>query len=85
MLISMSSEADKSKSLLYETCNKLEERNSKIDDLELTIMNITMDRDSIRMENCMLVKQRNIYYNTTKCLYGKLTNLYHFSDICKQK
>lgn len=30
-------------------------------------------------------KQRNIYCNTTKRLYGKLTLLYHSSDNCKEQ
>lgn len=75
ILISRSSEAEKSKSLLYEVDNKLEEKNSEIEGLEFKITNIMTDRDSIRMDNCMFVKQRNIDCNIAKYLYGKLTNL----------
>lgn len=58
-LISMSNEAEKSKALFYEAHNKLKEKNSKIEALELKIMSIMCDRDSICMDNRIL-----IYCNT---------------------
>lgn len=91
MINSMSNEVEKYKTLLYEARNKSEEKNSRIEGLELKIMNLMIDSDSIYMENCipivncMLVKKRNIYCNTAKHLYRKLTKLYHSSDICKEK
>lgn len=37
------------------------------------------------IDNLLLIKHINIYCNTLKCLYGKLTLLYHFSKICKEQ
>lgn len=50
MLISMSSELEKTKVLLYDVRNKVGEKNYRIESLELKIMNIMIDRDLFRME-----------------------------------
>lgn len=83
MLISMGSDVEKSKTLLYEARNKLDDKNSKIEGLKLKIKNIICDRDSLRRDKFMLVKQRNMNCNTTKHIYGKLTDLYHPSEFFK--
>ena len=43
------------------------------------------DRDSIRSKNKDLHKKQNIYCNTAKGLYGRLTTLHHSSDIIKEQ
>ena len=72
-----------------ETCSylidMLSSMSSKIECLELKISNFMCDRDGLKMDNKMLVKQCKIYYNTTKCLYGKLTDLYDYADICVEQ
>lgn len=81
MLISMSSDAETSKASLYEAHNILEENKSNIESSVLYITNLMYDRDSLRIDNQMLVAQRNIYCNTAKRLYDKLIDLYHSTDI----
>lgn len=80
----MSSELENNKALLYEPRNQYEEKKDTSYCLDLKITNIMIDRDSLRMDNTLLVKQRNIYCNIAKELYGKLTLLYHSSDNFKE-
>lgn len=70
LLISMSNDLEKAKAELYDARNRIEDKNSKIESLNLNLNNVTINRDSIRMDNILLIKHRNIYYNTTKRLYG---------------
>lgn len=51
MLLSMSSELEKTKVLLYDAKNKVKEKNSKIAGLDLKLTNVMVDMDSIRMDN----------------------------------
>lgn len=81
MLIFMSSELEKNKTMRYEARNNFEEKNARLESLDLKITNIMIDRDSIRMDSSLLAKQRNTYCNTTKRMYGKITLLCHSSDI----
>lgn len=81
LLIYLSSDTGKTRNELYEVKNKAEEKNSGIDSLSTKLLNISMDKDVVRMDNIMYVKQRNIYFNTTKWLYVFLNALYHSSDI----
>lgn len=60
MLISMSNEVEKTKTMLYEVRNKLEEKKTRIEGLELKVTNVMVDRDSLLMDDSMLVKQGNI-------------------------
>lgn len=83
LLISMSNDLEKTKAELYDARNRIKEKNSKIESLNLNLNNVTIDRDSVRMHNILLIKHRNIYCNTTKHLYGKITMLYHSSEISK--
>lgn len=85
MMIPMRSELEKNKAFLYEARNNLEDKRGRIESLDLKIMNTMTDRDSIRMDNNLIVKQRNIYCNITKRMYGKLTPPYHSLDICKEQ
>ena len=55
MLISTSTEAEQSKSLLYDVQNKMEVKESVIESLELQLRNVTIDSDFVRTDN-MLVK-----------------------------
>lgn len=69
MLISISSKAEKSKASQYEARNGLEDKKTKIESLEVFITSIMCDRYTLRMDNKLLVKQRNIYRNIVKRLY----------------
>lgn len=68
----MSSKLEKNKALLCEARNKLEEKRVRIDCLDLKIIIIMIDRDSLRMWNNLLVKQQNIYCNTKNDYIGSL-------------
>lgn len=85
LLVSMSSEVENSKTSLYEAHDRLEEMKTKIESLELYIKNIMCDMDTLRMDNKILIKQRNIYGNAAKRLYGKLTYVYHSAEICVEQ
>ena len=52
-----------------------------MESLDLRIKNLLTDRDSLRMDISVLIKQRNIYCNYAKRLYVKLTKFYHSADI----
>ena len=47
--------------------------------------NINCDRDNLDKEVRLLLAQRNIYCNSTKWLYAKLTTLHHSSEISKEQ
>ena len=85
ILISMSREGERSKSLIYVVRNKLEVKKSVVESLELQLRTVTIDRDSVRADNLLLVKQRNIYCNSAKRLYAKWTEMHHSSEICKEQ
>ena len=85
MLISVSSDAEKSKSLLLESHKRLESKRCRIDNLELQFKNVTCDKDNLRLDHFTLLKQRNIYYNSVKRFYAKLTALHRSSDISKEQ
>ena len=73
LVISASNLAKKASTQLLETQRILETKKYKIESLELQITNIMVDMDNLNTDNKILLKQRNIYCNTTKRLYGKLT------------
>ncbi|XP_023748037.1 uncharacterized protein LOC111896263 [Lactuca sativa] len=85
LLIFASNDAKNSSTQLLETQRKLESKIAKIDHLELQITNVMCDRDSLSNDNKILLKQRNIYCNTAKRLYGKLIALHHSLDISKEQ
>lgn len=62
----MSSDVEKTKAELYNTRNKIEDKNSRLESLNLKLNNFTIDRYFVRKDNMLLVKQRNIYCNTAK-------------------
>ena len=73
LVISASNDAKKSSTQLLETQRMLEAKKAKIDYLELQFKNIMCDRDSLSIDNKIMLKQRNIYCNSAIRLYGKLT------------
>lgn len=77
LLISLSSDMEKTRFGLFEVKNKIEKRNSRIESLITKLKHVTLDRDVVRIDNILLVRQQSIYYNTAKRLYGKITSLYH--------
>ena len=83
MLIYVSSEAEKSKFLWLDAQKHLESKGSRIDSLELQLNNITLDRELITTNNVIIMKQKNIHYNSAKRMYAKSTILHHSSEICK--
>lgn len=56
MLIYMSIDLEKNKAFIYEVMNNLEEKKTRIGNLDLKITNIMIDRDFLRMDNSLLVK-----------------------------
>ena len=84
-LVSASNEAKKLSIQLLETEKKLDLKNTKVDCLELQITNILVDRDNLSSEIKLLLAQRNIYCNSAKRLYGKLTELHHSCEISKEQ
>lgn len=85
LLISMSSDVESTKVELYNAINRFKEKNSRIEGLNFKLNNVPLDHDSVRLDNILLTKQRIIYCNTTKRIYGKLTLLYHTYEICKEQ
>lgn len=51
LLISMTSEAAKQKAKIYDSRNKVEEKNSRIEALNFKLKNVTLYRDSVRINN----------------------------------
>ena len=47
--------------------------------------NVNCDRDNLDKEVRLLLAQRNIYCNSAKRLYAKLTALHHSSEISKEQ
>ena len=47
--------------------------------------NVNTDRDNLDRDVRLLLAQRNIYYNSAKRLYAKLTALHHSSEISKEQ
>ncbi|XP_023737287.1 uncharacterized protein LOC111885248 [Lactuca sativa] len=84
-VISASNEAKKSTNQLVETQRMLEAKKAKIDHLEMQITNIMINIDSFNGGNRISLKQRNIYCNSAKRLYCKITELHHSSDISKEQ
>ena len=66
MLISISSEAEKSKSLLLEIQKRFVTKRSRVNNLELQLKNITLDRNIVRADKYVLMKLHNIYCNSVK-------------------
>ena len=71
--------------MLLDTQKHLESKRSWIDSLELQLNNITLDRDVVRKNNVMLMKQRNNYCNSAKRLYAKLIDLHLSSGKSKEQ
>lgn len=75
LLISLSGDAEKVRKKLYDITNKVEEKNTKIENFFTKLSNVSIDRDAVRNDNIFLVKHINIYCNTTKRLYGCIIHL----------
>ncbi|XP_023733619.1 uncharacterized protein LOC111881461 [Lactuca sativa] len=85
IIVSASNEANKLSMELLETKKKLDAKTSKVDCLELQIKNIMCDRETLANEINILLVQRNIYCNSAKRQYGKLTDLHHSCEISKEQ
>lgn len=78
MQISRSSELEKNKAMLYEARNNLEEKKSRTESLDFKITNIMIDRDSMRMENSLLVNnETSIVIQLNDCMGSLLFFIIH--------
>nr|KAJ0207989.1 hypothetical protein LSAT_V11C500266000 [Lactuca sativa] len=85
VIVSASTEAQNLNMQLVETRRELENKRSRVDKLELLMQNVKCDRNNLEKEVRLLLAQRNIYCNSAKHLYAKLTALHHLSEISKEQ
>ena len=85
VIVSASTEAQKLNMQLGETRRELEIKRSRVEKLEMQIKNVDCDRNNLTNDVRLLLAQRNIYCNSAKRLYAKLTALHHSSDISKEQ
>ena len=55
----------------------------EIEYLDMKLTNLMCDRDSRNADVKIMLKQRNIYCDSAKRLYGKLTALHHFRILAR--
>lgn len=85
IIVSASNEAKKLSDQLLETRKMLDSKVTRIDYLELQVSNIMEDREQLGKEVNLLLAQRNVFCNSAKRLYGKLTELHHSCEISKEQ